>query len=80
MYFSHFQPSPTFRRHLNKIFAAYIDVFVIVFLDDILIFGKTLEGHETYVRLVPEALNEATLFSMRRSASDLLLKYAFWDL
>jgi hypothetical protein len=39
---------------MNKVFMEYLDKFVVVFLDDILIFSKTEEEHETHLRLVLE--------------------------
>jgi hypothetical protein len=41
---------------MNKVFMMYLDKFVVVFIDDILIFSKTEEEHETHLRLVLEKL------------------------
>ena len=41
----------TFQGYINKIFAEKLDVFVIVYLDDILIYTKNeVEGHVQAVR------------------------------
>jgi hypothetical protein len=40
---------------MNKMFMEYLDKFLVVFIDDILIFSKT-EEHETHLRLVLEKL------------------------
>jgi hypothetical protein len=37
---------------MNKLFMEYLDKFVVVFIDDILIFLKTEEEHESHLRLV----------------------------
>jgi hypothetical protein len=37
---------------MNGIFREYLDKFVIVFLDDILIYSKLEEEHEQHLRLV----------------------------
>jgi hypothetical protein len=37
---------------MNKVFAEYLDKFVVVFIDDILVFSKTEEEHAEYLRLV----------------------------
>jgi hypothetical protein len=37
---------------MNGIFKNYLDTFVIVFLDDILIYSKSEEEHEHHLRLV----------------------------
>jgi hypothetical protein len=41
---------------MNKVFMEYLDKFVVIFIDDTLIFLKTEEEHETHLRLVLEKL------------------------
>jgi hypothetical protein len=41
---------------MNKVFMEYLDKFVVVFIDDILLFSKTEEEHEKQLRLVLEKL------------------------
>jgi hypothetical protein len=41
----------------------YLDKFVVVFIDDILIFSKTEEEHDTHVRLVLEKLRAHQLYA-----------------
>jgi hypothetical protein len=41
---------------MNKVFMEYLDKFVVVFIDDILVFSKTEEEHEKHLRLVLEKL------------------------
>jgi hypothetical protein len=41
---------------MNKVFMEYLDRFVVVFIDDILVFSKTMEEHEEHLRLVLEKL------------------------
>jgi hypothetical protein len=40
---------------MNKVFMEYLDKFIVVFIDDILIFSKTEEEHEKHLRLVLES-------------------------
>ena len=37
---------------MNKVFMEFLDKFVVVFIDDILIFSKTEEEHAEHIRLV----------------------------
>src|SRR3954469_17070520 len=46
-----------------KIFMKYLDKFVVVFIDDILIYSKTEEEHAEHLRLVLETLREHQLYS-----------------
>jgi hypothetical protein len=41
---------------MNKVFMEYLDKFVVVFIDGILIFSKTEEEHKKHLRLVLEKL------------------------
>jgi hypothetical protein len=44
--------SVVFQHLMNDIFREYMDEFVVVYLDDILIFSKDQENHDKHVRLV----------------------------
>jgi hypothetical protein len=37
---------------MNKVFMEYLDKFVVVFIDDIMIFSKNKEEHDEYLCLV----------------------------
>ncbi|KAK1647922.1 hypothetical protein QYE76_065727 [Lolium multiflorum] len=41
-----------FMNLMNKVFMEYLDKFVVVFIDDILVYSKTEEEHEDHLRLV----------------------------
>jgi hypothetical protein len=47
---------------MNKVFMEYLDKFVVVFIDDILIYSKTEEEHEEHLRLVLQKLREHQLY------------------
>ncbi|GBG84166.1 hypothetical protein CBR_g38140 [Chara braunii] len=49
----------TFQRCMNDLFRPWLDRFVVVYLDDILVFSKTLEEHRGHLRQVLEKLREA---------------------
>jgi hypothetical protein len=56
--------APTYFMYLmNKVFIDYLDKFVVVFIDDILIFSKTLEEHKKHLRLVLEKLRSNQLYA-----------------
>jgi len=38
-----------FMYMMNKVFMEYLDMFVVVFIDDILVFSKTKEEHVEYL-------------------------------
>jgi hypothetical protein len=48
---------------MNKVFMEYLDKFVVVFIDDILIFSKTEEEHEKHLRLVLKKLRSNKLYA-----------------
>jgi hypothetical protein len=41
----------TFMCLMNNIFSQYLDKFVLVFIDDILVYSKTKEEHEEHLRI-----------------------------
>ena len=53
----------TFMRLMNHVLHAYIGKFIVVYIDDILIFSKCLDDHIEHVRLVLIALHENSLFA-----------------
>jgi hypothetical protein len=53
---------------MNGVFREYLDKFVIVFLDDILIYSKSEEEREQHLRMVLKVLREHKLY-VKLSAS-----------
>jgi transposase InsO family protein/murein DD-endopeptidase MepM/ murein hydrolase activator NlpD len=51
----------TFQAMINHVLREYLDVFVIAYLDDILIYSKTLENHKEHVHKVLQTLQDAKL-------------------
>jgi hypothetical protein len=48
---------------MNKIFMKYLDKFVIVFIDDILIYSKDKEEHAKHLKIVLQIMREHQLYA-----------------
>ena len=48
---------------MNKVFMEYLDKFVVVFIDDILVYSKNEEEHEEHLRLVLQKLWKNQLYA-----------------
>ena len=47
---------------MNKVFAAEVNDFILVYLDDILIFSNSIEEHWEHMKIALERLREAKLY------------------
>ena len=56
---------------MNRVFRPYVDQFVVVFIDDILVYSKDRESHDTHLRVVLEILRKEQLYAK-------LSKCEFW--
>jgi hypothetical protein len=56
---------------MNRVFKPYLDKYVVVFIDDILIYSKSLTDHEQHLRNVLQVLRENQLYAK-------LSKCDFW--
>ena len=52
-----------FMSMMNKVFMEFLDKFVVVFIDDILVYSKNEEEHKEHLRLVLEKLREHQLYA-----------------
>ena len=52
-----------FMSLMNGIFKPYLDLFVIVFIDDILIYSKSRKEHKEHLEIVLELLREKILYA-----------------
>jgi hypothetical protein len=48
---------------MNSIFNQYLDKFVLVFIDDILVYSKIEEEHEEHLKIVLQTLREHKLYA-----------------
>ncbi len=55
----------TFQAVMNDIFRPYLGKFLLVYLDDILVFSKSPEEHAEHLRLVLQLLREHSLYALR---------------
>lgn len=53
----------TFQSVMDQIFRQHLGDFVVVYLDDILIFSKTVEEHEQHLRIVLEILRKEKFYA-----------------
>ena len=60
-----------FMDYMNRIFRPYLDQFVVVFIDNILIYSENKEEHADHLRMVLEVLREHKLYGK-------LSKCEFW--
>ena len=68
MPFSLANAPPTFQRMVNEMLQEYVDRFVIVYIDDILVFSDTEANHVEHVRLVLEQLRKFNLYAKATKA------------
>ena len=61
----------TFMDLMNQVFQPYLDRFIIVFIDDILVYSSSLEEHSEHLRIVLQTLRERQLYAK-------LSKFQFW--
>jgi hypothetical protein len=63
----------------NKMLHEFLDDFVVVFLDDILIYSKTEEEHERHLHLVLDALRKNQFYGKLKKCAFWLFEVAFLD-
>jgi len=66
-----------FMNLMNKVFMEELDKFVVVFIDDILIYSKSAEEHEQHLRIVLERLRAHELYAKFSKCEFWLMKIAF---
>ena len=56
---------------MHRVFQPYLDWFIVVFMDDILIYSKSEEDHEGHLRIVLQTFREHQLYAK-------FIKCEFW--
>ena len=61
----------TFMNLMNRVFRPYLDKYVVVFIDDILVYSRDEQEHDQHLKIVLQTLREKKLYVK-------LIKCAFW--
>jgi hypothetical protein len=70
--------APTYFMYLmNKVFMEYLDKFVVVFIDDILVYSRNEGEHEGHLRLVLQKLRDNQLYAKLSKCKFLLKEVSF---
>ena len=67
----------TFMNLMHRVFQPYLDRFVMVFMDNILIYSKSEEDHEGHLRIVLQTLREHQLYAKFSKCDFWLTKVSF---
>ena len=71
MHFGLTNAPAAFINLIDRVFRPYLDTFVVVFIDDILVYCKGKERHVDHLRTVLQTLREHQLYAK-------LKKFEFW--
>ncbi|XP_059315770.1 uncharacterized protein LOC132066481 [Lycium ferocissimum] len=62
---------------MNRVFKPYLDLFVIVFIDDILVYSRSESDHAQHLRVVLQTLKDRELFAKFSKCEFWLISVAF---
>ena len=68
----------TFMCLMNSVFHNYLDKFVLVFLDGILIYSKNEEEHGEHLRIELEFLRKRKLYEKLSNVTFIRIKFIIW--
>jgi hypothetical protein len=52
-----------FQAYINKVFSRLVNYFIVIYLNDILIYSKLGKDHYTYVRIIIKRLRKHKLYT-----------------
>ena len=67
----------TFMDLMHRVFQPYLDRFVVVFVDDILIYSKSKRDYEDHLRIVLQAVRDHQLYAKFRKCEFWLIEVRF---
>ena len=67
----------TFMDLMNKMFKPYFKQFVVVFIDDILIYSKSPQEHEEHLRIVLQTLRKKKIYAKLQKCKSWLNSISF---
>ena len=62
---------------MNRVFRPYVDQFIVVFIDDILVYSKDAQEHEQHLKIVLQTLSEKKLYAKLRKCDFWLKEVSF---
>ena len=62
---------------MNRVFKPYLDQFMVVFIDDILVYSKSREEHERHLSIVLQTLRDKQLYAKLKKCEFWLDKVSF---
>ena len=71
-------PPAAFMDLMNRVFQPYVDQFVVLFTDDILVYSKDWEDHDTHLRVGLETLTKERLYAKRSKCKFWLREVCFF--
>ena len=67
----------SFMDLMNRVFRPYLDQFVVVFIDDILVYSRDEQEHEQHLKIVLQTLREKKLYAKLSKCDFWLKKVSF---
>ena len=67
----------TFMNLMNRVFRSYVDRFIVVFIENILVYSKDREDHDTHLQVVLETLRREQLYAKMSKCEFWLRKVSF---
>ena len=80
MSFNLINASIMFQTFVNNVLWCYLNQFIIIYLNDILVYSKTKKEHMQYVRKILQTLKKVDLHIKSEKVNFMYRAYSFWNL